>query len=62
MKRRSFVVRVWIDDAGLFQGQISDPFSDWRRPFQGIDDLWEQIQRLLADGPDLSAADSPQEE
>ncbi len=60
MKRRSFVVRVWIDSAGQFQGQISDPFSDWRRPFQSKRDLWKQLQSL-ADKPTPSIADSSQE-
>lgn len=47
MKRRTFVVRVWMDGEGRLRGQISDPFSEWRRPFDNEASFWAHVRAQL---------------
>jgi hypothetical protein len=51
MNRRSFVVRVWLDEDGVMRGQISDPLTDWRRPFQEPAQLWAFMKSFLVAMP-----------
>lgn len=51
MNRRSFVVRVWLDEDGVMSGQISDPLTDWRRPFQEPAQLWVLMKSFLMEMP-----------
>lgn len=39
-QRRALVVRIWLDEDGRLQGQLSDPMLDWKRPFTQPDELW----------------------
>lgn len=39
-QRRALVVRIWLDEDGRLQGQVSDPMSDWKRPFAQPNELW----------------------
>lgn len=39
-QRRALVVRIWLDEDGRLQGQLSDPMVDWKRPFAQPDELW----------------------
>ncbi|MCP4427290.1 MAG: hypothetical protein GY803_22605 [Chloroflexi bacterium] len=50
-KRRSLVVRIWLDDEGTLGGQVSDPLTDWRRPFQTPAELWSLMASFLAELP-----------
>ncbi|MCP4415221.1 MAG: hypothetical protein GY805_01270 [Chloroflexi bacterium] len=47
MKRSALVVRIWLDDNGRLQGQVSDPLSDWKRPFRESSDLWTLLHTFL---------------
>jgi len=47
-RRRSFVLRVWIDDAsGEMRGYLSDVRTNVRRPFREIADLPPLIHSLF---------------
>lgn len=54
MKRRALVVRIWQDDNGRLQGQLSDPMSDWKRPFHEPTDLWALLHTFLINSPKTS--------
>ncbi len=51
MTRRSLVVRIWLDDEGALRGQVSDPLTDWRRPFQTPAELWALMSDFLTELP-----------
>jgi hypothetical protein len=51
MKRRALVVRIWLDDNGRLQGQLSDPLSDWKRSFREPTDLWTLLHTFLVSSP-----------
>ncbi|HFQ93810.1 MAG TPA: hypothetical protein ENK32_07360 [Anaerolineae bacterium] len=51
MTRRSFVVRIWLDEEGAISGQISDPLTDWRHPFQNSTQLWALMKSFLVELP-----------
>lgn len=55
MKRGSLVMRLWLDDDGLLHGQVSDPVTDWRRPFQDQNQLWTLLTEFLTDMTPLSS-------
>lgn len=46
-QRRALVVRIWLDEDGRLQGQVSDPLSDWKRPFHQPDELWTLLHTCL---------------
>lgn len=46
-QRRALVVRIWLDEDGLLHGQLSDPVSDWKRPFHDPTELWTFLQTFL---------------
>ena len=47
-RRRSFVLRVWIDDAsGEMRGYLSDVRTHVRRPFKEVSDLPPLIHSLF---------------
>jgi len=54
MKRRALVVRIWLDDNGRLQGQLSDPLSDWKWPFHEQDDLWALLHTFLVSSPTIA--------
>lgn len=54
MKRRALVVRIWLDDNGRLQGQLSDPMSDWKRPFHEPAELWTSLHTFLISSPKTS--------
>jgi hypothetical protein len=54
MKRRALVVRIWLDDNGRLQGQLSDPLSDWKRPFHEQADLWTLLHTFLVSSPTIA--------
>ena len=60
MKRRSFVLHVRCDDTGHLYGQIIDPLSDWRRPFQNETDLWRFIENSMLEEFNPTTLDSRQ--
>jgi hypothetical protein len=49
IRRRAFVLRVWQDESGRIWGQITEPVSEWRRPFAGLEELWD----ILLDSLDI---------
>ena len=49
MKRKSFILRLWLDDAGNFHGQLSDPYSNWRHPFIAKNELWQLLQQAIGE-------------
>ncbi len=61
MKRRTLVLRIWIDDTETVQGktvhgetvhgQLADPITDWRQPFHDASELWTLITAFMADLP-----------
>lgn len=50
-QRRALVVRIWLDEDGRLQGQISDPLSNWKRPFHDPAELWHTLQTFLVSTP-----------
>jgi len=55
MTRRAFVVRIWLNNEGAISGQVSDPLTDWRHPFQDSAQLWELMTHFLTElSPPLS--------
>jgi hypothetical protein len=46
-QRRALVVRIWLDEDGRLHGQLSDPLSDWKRPFHDPAQLWTYLQTFL---------------
>jgi hypothetical protein len=38
-RRSAFVLRIWQDDDGRTWGQVMEPMTGWRRPFDGVDQL-----------------------
>ena len=40
VRRRAFVLREWQDESGRIWGQITEPVSEWRRPFASLEELW----------------------
>ena len=55
MKRRSLVLRVWVDEADGLMGHVSDPLTGWRQPFRNATELWKLITYSLADLPSTSS-------
>ncbi len=51
MARRAFVVRIWLNEEGAIRGQISDPLTDWRHPFQDSAQLWGLMRSFLIELP-----------
>ena len=47
MKRRSFVVRVWVSDTEEIHGQVSDPLTGWRQTFRDGGQLWTLIKTFV---------------
>ncbi len=47
IRRRAFVLRVWQDETGHVWGQITEPVSEWRRPFASADELWALLMNRL---------------
>ena len=47
MKRRSFVVRVWVSDSEEIHGQVSDPLTGWRQTFRDGRQLWTLIDSFV---------------
>ena len=50
-QRCALVVRIWLDEDGRLQGQVSDPMSDWKRPFAQPDQLWTLLHTCLIASP-----------
>ena len=44
---RALVVRIGLDEDGRLHGQLSDPLSDWKRPFHDSTELWTFLQTFL---------------
>ncbi len=57
-QRKALVVRIWLAEDGRLQGQLSDPMSDWKRPFTRPDELWLLFQTFLAPPPSPSTNDA----
>ncbi len=57
MTRRSFVVRIWLDEEGAISGQISDPLTDWRQAFQAPAELWTLMSNFLTELPAVISPD-----
>lgn len=51
MKRKSLILRLWLDDAGNFHGQLSDPHTHWRKPFSAESELWELLKGFMGEMP-----------
>ncbi|MEM7028704.1 MAG: hypothetical protein AAF629_03845 [Chloroflexota bacterium] len=52
-KKQSLILRIWLDESGKLYGQVSDPHSDWRRPFHSAAELWTLLSQTMADLPPL---------
>ncbi len=50
-QRRALVLRIWLDEDGRLHGQLSDPLSDWKRPFHDPTELWHLLQTCLVSTP-----------
>ena len=62
MKRRSFVVRIWLTDEGKLHGQLTDPLSGWRQPFQDANQLWTLMQHFLTELPQEHRSPPPEDD